>query len=57
VDTLAETAILDYSVWLLPTKDSTLSFSVSVCSKQTEVCHLSLQQTNENHRFLLIPFL
>ncbi len=35
--TFAETAIVDYR-YFLPTKENKLPFSVSVCSKQTEVC-------------------
>jgi hypothetical protein len=35
--TFAETAIVDL-VYRLPTKKNKLPFSISVCSKQTEVC-------------------
>jgi hypothetical protein len=36
--TFAEAAIVD-TVYRLPTKENKLSFFVSVCSKQKEVCH------------------
>ncbi len=36
--TFAETAIVDYTI-SLPTKETKYLFSVSVCSKQMEVCH------------------
>jgi hypothetical protein len=37
--TFAETAIVDYHLSFAGTKENELPFSVSVCSKQTEVCH------------------
>jgi hypothetical protein len=37
--TFAETSIVDYHLSFAGTKENKLLFSVSVCSKQTEVCH------------------
>jgi hypothetical protein len=57
MDTFAETAIVD-SVYRLPTKGKKLMFSVSVWSKQTEVCHFCFHflRTNKSYYFLLVQF-
>jgi hypothetical protein len=51
--TFTETAVA-ITLYLLPTKENKRPFSVSVCSKQTEV--RPLQKTNGNGHFLLVPF-
>jgi hypothetical protein len=50
------TFALSITVYLLPTKENKLPFSVSVCSKQTEVCcfHFQLTAKNGSFRFLYI---
>jgi hypothetical protein len=41
--TFAVAVIVDYLL-LLPTKENECPFSISICSKQTEVCHFSLAE-------------
>jgi hypothetical protein len=52
MSTFAERAIVDYRYRLL-TKENKLPFSVSVGSKQTEICrfHFPLAQTKGNASF------
>jgi hypothetical protein len=56
-DDIANPTHKSTTVYCLPTKEKKLIFSVSVCSKQTDVCVyvLRLQQTNGSCNFHLVP--